>query len=82
LNLDQVSIDAARARSDGVFSAPPSPVFHPPERGRLRAVQENPLVKRLMWSGLVAGFGALAAIAANRVAAQVWRRLFDEEPPE
>lgn len=40
------------------------------------------MVKRLMWSGLVAGLGAVAAIAANRVAAQVWRRLFDEEPPE
>jgi hypothetical protein len=45
-------------------------------------VQENPVVKRLMWSGLVAGIGALAAIAANRVAATVWRRVFDEDPPE
>jgi hypothetical protein len=57
-------------------------VLRRPERGRLPAVQENLLVKRLMWSGLVAGFGALAAIAANRVAASVWRRVFDEEPPE
>jgi hypothetical protein len=45
-------------------------------------VQENLLVKRLMWSGLVAGIGAIAAIAANRVAASVWRRVFDEDPPE
>jgi hypothetical protein len=45
-------------------------------------VQENPLVKRLIWSGLLAGLGALAAIAANRTAATVWRRLFDEDPPE
>jgi hypothetical protein len=45
-------------------------------------VEESALVKRLMWSGLVAGIGALAAVAANRVAATVWRRLFDEEPPD
>ena len=40
------------------------------------------MVKRLMWSGLLAGFGALAAIAANRAATGVWRRVFGEEPPE
>jgi len=40
------------------------------------------MVKRLVWSGLLAGFGALASIAAQRAAATVWRRLFDEEPPE
>ena len=40
------------------------------------------MVKRLMWSGLVAGVGALATIAANRIATVVWRRLFDEDPPE
>jgi len=45
-------------------------------------VQENPMVKRLMWSGLLAGVGALAAVAANRVAAGVWRRVFGEDPPE
>jgi hypothetical protein len=45
-------------------------------------VQESVLVKRLMWSGLVAGLGALAAVAANRVAASVWRRMFGEDPPD
>ena len=45
-------------------------------------MQENALVKRLAWSGLVAGLGALATIAANRVAVKVWRRMFDEDPPE
>ncbi len=40
------------------------------------------MVKRLMWSGLLAGVGALASILADRVAASVWRRVFDEEPPE
>lgn len=43
---------------------------------------ENDLVKRLMWSGLVAGIGALATIVANRVAAAVWVRVFGEDPPE
>jgi hypothetical protein len=43
---------------------------------------ESPLVKRLIWSGLLAGFGALASIASTRVAAVVWRRIFDEDPPE
>jgi hypothetical protein len=40
------------------------------------------LTKRLMWSGLMAGLGAVASIATNKVAAMIWRRLFDEEPPE
>jgi hypothetical protein len=43
---------------------------------------ENDMVKRLMWSGLLAGFGALASIVAHRAAHVVWMRLFDEEPPE
>ena len=40
------------------------------------------MVKRLMWSGVLAACGALASIAANRLAVVVWRRIFDEEPPE
>jgi hypothetical protein len=43
---------------------------------------ENEMVKRLVWSGLLAATGALASIAANRLASVVWRRLFNEEPPE
>lgn len=43
---------------------------------------ESDLVKRLMWSGLLAGVGALASILTQRMAAFIWRRLFDEEPPE
>ena len=43
---------------------------------------DNDIVKRLAWTGLVAGFGALASIAAARVAAVVYRRIFDEDPPE
>jgi hypothetical protein len=43
---------------------------------------ESPLVKRLMWSGLLAGIGALTSLAATRVAAMIWMRVFGEEPPE
>jgi len=43
---------------------------------------ESPLVKRLLWSGLVTGVTALASLAAARVAALVWKRAFGEEPPE
>ena len=40
------------------------------------------MVKRLMWSGLLAGLGALSGIVTQRLASLIWRRVFDEEPPE
>jgi hypothetical protein len=40
------------------------------------------LVKRLIWSGLLAGTGAIASLVSTRVASMIWMRLFDEEPPE
>jgi hypothetical protein len=43
---------------------------------------DNDLVKRLMWSGLLAGIGALSTIVANRIATVVWQRVFDEDPPD
>jgi hypothetical protein len=43
---------------------------------------ESPLLKRLLWSGLLAGTGALATLLAARVSAVIWKRVFDEEPPE
>jgi hypothetical protein len=45
-------------------------------------VKESPLMKRLLWSGLVAGVGALATLASQRVAGMIWTRVFGEEPPE
>ena len=42
----------------------------------------NDLTKRLMWSGLLAGMGALTTIAANRIATGIWVKIFDEDPPE
>ncbi|HEV7614687.1 MAG TPA: hypothetical protein VGO36_00480 [Solirubrobacterales bacterium] len=40
------------------------------------------MVRRLLWSGVLAASSALASIAATRLAAIVWRRVFDEDPPE
>jgi hypothetical protein len=42
---------------------------------------QNQLVKRLAWSGLLAGVGALTSIVANRLATEIWVRLFKEDPP-
>ena len=42
----------------------------------------NDAVKRLAWAGMLAGVGALASIATTKVAAMLYRRVFDEDPPE
>ncbi len=43
---------------------------------------QNEMVKRLAWSGLLAGIGALTTIVANKIATAIWVRVFDEDPPE
>jgi hypothetical protein len=43
---------------------------------------QQDIVKRLVWSAMLAGFGALASIATARIAAMVYRRIYDEDPPE
>ena len=43
---------------------------------------DNELVKRLVWSGLLAGTGALASIVAARAASLLYRRIYNEDPPE
>jgi hypothetical protein len=43
---------------------------------------DNEIVRRIVWSGLLAASGALASILATRVAAVVYRRVFDEDPPD
>ena len=45
-------------------------------------MNESPLMKRLVWSGLLAGTGALATLLAARLSAFIWKRVFDEDPPE
>jgi len=43
---------------------------------------DNDLVKRLVWSGLLAGTGALASIVAARAASLIYRRIYNEDPPD
>ncbi|MGH2949079.1 MAG: hypothetical protein ACRDPC_22980 [Solirubrobacteraceae bacterium] len=43
---------------------------------------DNEMVKRLMWSGLLAALGALASVATTKLASAIWRRAFGEDPPE
>ena len=43
---------------------------------------DNEIVRRSLWSGLLAATGALASIVAARVAAIIYRRVFDEDPPD
>lgn len=45
-------------------------------------LMDNDLVKRLMWTGLLAGTGALVSIVANRLATIIWIRVFNEDPPD
>jgi hypothetical protein len=43
---------------------------------------ENDIVRRLLWTGLLAASGALASVVANRLAVAIWVRVFKEDPPE
>jgi len=43
---------------------------------------DNEIVRRLVWSGMLAATGALASIVATRIAGFAYRRLFEEDPPE
>lgn len=45
-------------------------------------MRESDLLKRLVWSGLLAGLGALATLATQRAATLIWVRAFGEDPPE
>ena len=45
-------------------------------------LENNDILRRLVWGGLLAVMGALASVAAHRSAAVIYRRAFNEEPPE
>jgi hypothetical protein len=35
-----------------------------------------------MWSGVLAGVGAVSSLVATRAAALIWKKVFNEDPPE
>jgi hypothetical protein len=39
------------------------------------------LIRRLLWTALYAGLGALATMAARRVASKIWKATTGDEPP-
>jgi hypothetical protein len=43
---------------------------------------DNEIVKRLIWSGMLAATGALASVFAAKASALLYRRLFNEDPPD
>jgi len=43
---------------------------------------ESDILRRLLWTGLLAATGALASVLAHRAASTIWMRVFKEDPPE
>ena len=43
---------------------------------------DSEIVRRLIWAGMLAATGALATVAAHRISEVLYRRVFNEEPPE
>jgi hypothetical protein len=39
------------------------------------------MLRKILWSGLYAGLGAVATIGARRTASSIWRLTTGEEPP-
>ena len=39
------------------------------------------MLRKVMWSGLYAGLGAAATMAARRAASTIWRVATGEDPP-
>jgi hypothetical protein len=44
-------------------------------------VDNEVMLRKLLWSALYGALGALSAIGARRAAARIWRTLTGEEPP-
>lgn len=43
---------------------------------------DSDVIRRLVWGAMLAATGALATIAAHRASEFIYRRVFNEEPPE
>jgi hypothetical protein len=39
------------------------------------------MLRKLLWTGLLSGLTALAALLARRTASRIWRMFTGEEPP-
>jgi hypothetical protein len=39
------------------------------------------MLRKALWTGLYAGIGAVATVAARRLASSIWRVATGEEPP-
>jgi len=46
-----------------------------------RESKRGKLTRKLAWSALYGGLGALAAMGARRAASGIWRKTTGEEPP-
>ena len=46
-----------------------------------KLVENEPMLRKLLWSGLYGALAALATIVSRRTAARIWRTLTGEEPP-
>jgi hypothetical protein len=46
-----------------------------------QAGYDTNVLRKLLWSGLYAGLGAGATMAARRAASRIWRLATGEEPP-
>lgn len=57
-------------------------VFLLDSAGVVAVIKQNEMLKRLAWSGLLAGLGAAASFATLRLAHVIWVRAFGEDPPE
>jgi hypothetical protein len=40
------------------------------------------MLRKALWSGLYAAFGAVATLGARRTASSIWRLATGEEPPQ
>jgi hypothetical protein len=47
-----------------------------------KQAMQSDILRRLIWSGMLAATGALATVAAHRLSEVIWRRVFHEDPPE
>jgi hypothetical protein len=48
----------------------------------VKSSMDNEIVRKLTWSAMLTVSSALASLLAARLAAVVYRRVFDEDPPD